>query len=129
MFFMKKMFLGLKNILELNKNNNIILEIEATKDDGSKVFATFDQFILLEEAVDDIAYGIPSYLIRNRNESYPIISLGNQSSFGVEGGQIILIKPSYLKSLIEKVEERSQFKHYHDMLYSYSYAKYFVSWF
>ena len=52
-FVEKEIFLGLKNILKLNKNNNTILEIEATKDDGSKVFATFDQFILLEEAVDD----------------------------------------------------------------------------
>ena len=46
-FVEQEMFLGLKNILELNKNNNTILQIEATRDDGSKVFATFHQFILL----------------------------------------------------------------------------------
>ena len=91
-FVEKEMFLGLKNILELNKNNNTILEIEATKDDGSKLFATFDQFILLEEGVDDITYQLEGFNmhIRTRNESYPILSLGNQSSVGVEGGQIFV---------------------------------------
>ena len=62
------MFLGLKNILELNRNNNTILEIEASRDDGSKVFATFSQFILLEEAVDDITYHMYDGQTRNRNE-------------------------------------------------------------
>ena len=129
-FVEKEMFLGLKNILELNRNNNTILQIEATKDDGSKVFATFDQFILLQEAVDDFTYNLKdTYIIiseetiktdyeRNQNESYPIISLGNQLSFGVEGGQIILINPSYLKNDAEKFGQRKEWKHYHDFFHS-----------
>ena len=52
------------------------------------------------------------------DSSYPIISLGNQTSIGVEGAQIILIKPSYLKNLFEKVGERSEGEYYHDLLYS-----------
>ena len=77
------MFLGLKNIFELNKNNNTVLQIEATKqDDGSKILIEFDQFILLKESMDGELYNSGhGGQIRNQTEFYPIISLGNQSLF------------------------------------------------
>ena len=37
--------------------------------------------------------------IRNQTELYPIINLGNQSSFGVEGGQVIFIHLAYVQNL------------------------------
>ena len=121
-FAEKEMFLGLKNIFELNKNNNTILQVEATKqDDGSKIFIEFDRFVLLNETIDDMTYSLhqsDQTQIRNQTELYPIISLGIQSSIGVKRGQFILINPSYLKNLRKKLSERSEFKYYHDLLYA-----------
>jgi len=118
-FSEKEMFLGLKNIFELNKNNNTVLQIEATKqDDGSQILIEFDQFILLKEAVDGITYKMYGLnQIRNKKEFYPIIHLGKQSS-NVEGGQFIFIHPAYLKNLDEKVKERSERDHYNHLLYA-----------
>ena len=120
-FVQKEMFLGLENIFELNKNNNTVLRIEATaQDDGSKVAIEFDQFILLKEAMDDVTYYFDraqNRKIRNRTELYPIISLGNQSSYGVKSGQFILINPTYLKNLNEKARYHYR-GFYTDLIYA-----------
>ena len=119
-FVEKEMFLGLKGILELNKINNTVLQIEGTKqDDGSKVSVQFDQFILTHKEIDDIKYDMPPQNHeRNQVDWYPIISLGNQSSAGDQSGQFILINPSYLQRLDKKVERTVKFDYYHDLLYS-----------
>jgi hypothetical protein len=118
----KEMFLGLKHIYSLNKeHNNTILRLELTKHDLNRTsyLVEYDSFDVLRLVSDDIHYNGKGLLhIRNQNESYPIVSLGNITSSNVNEGQFVFARPSYYEgSLEDRKRDRNQVRSYYDHLY------------
>lgn len=117
-FLEKEMFLGLQHMFALNQMNNTVLRLELIKQkDESQIWIEFDHFVILRNAFDNITYNMNGVdHKRNQNESFPIVSLGNQTS-SERNGQFVFIRPSYIKSLKEKTKERKRYKWYHDNFY------------
>ena len=106
--------------MQLNSGKNIVLQIEALRqDDASTIMVEFNNFSMLRQVFDDVKYNMRGFdPKRNAMEHYPIISLGNQTTSSLKTGKFIFLNPAYLKELEEKKKERRKLKDYHDTSYS-----------
>ena len=116
-------WIGLRHVWALNKNNNDVLRVEGTFHNGSKFWVEYQNFHIEKKKLDETKYQLKPYeqIQRNRMEQFPITSLKQTKSFSPTH-RFVIIRPNYLKTNVEKIDDRelgiNAIKGIHDRFYA-----------
>ena len=116
-------WIGLQHVWALNKNNNDLLRVEGTFHNGSKFWVEYQNFHIEKKKLDETKYQLKPYeqIQRNRMEQFPITSLKQTKSFSPTH-RFVIIRPNYLKTNVEKIDDRelgiNAIKGIHDRFYA-----------